>query len=167
MLLTHHHHDHVDLAAHYGDEGLPVYMSAPEVESYGFRCPGLRQISREGVLRFGSLELYPLFTPGHTAGSACYLVGDALFTGDTVFAEGCGICAGEGADPSVMFDSLERLKGQLDPDTRVFPGHCYGLAPGQTWRTLLGCNIYLQFAKREFFVDFRMRRDQQALMAFR
>jgi hydroxyacylglutathione hydrolase len=167
VCVTHHHYDHVDLAGHYGARGLNIYMSAHEAEFYGFRCTGLRPLDSEQPLHLGAIEVVPLSTPGHTAGSVCYLVGDSIFTGDTVFAEGCGICTGRGANPSVMFDSLDRLKRRLEPETRVFPGHRFGLPPGQTWGTLLTCNLYLQFARRELFVDFRMRRDQKALMAFR
>ena len=167
VLLTHHHHDHIDLADHYGSRGLDVYMSALEADFYGFHCAGLRRIQREQMLHLGAIQVNPLRTPGHTVGSICYLASDALFTGDTVFAEGCGICSGRGADPSEMFDSLEGLKRQLDPDIRVYPGHRYGLPPGQTWKTLLSCNLYLQFSRRDLFVEFRMRHGQQALMAFR
>jgi hydroxyacylglutathione hydrolase len=76
------------------------------------------------------MQIRPIATPGHTPGSICYLIGDNLFSGDVLFYEGCGICP-DIASAHTMFASLERLKTLLRPETRVYPGHCYGMPPGQ------------------------------------
>jgi hydroxyacylglutathione hydrolase len=168
VLLTHSHHDHVHLAETLARrEGCPVFMSEEEAGFYGFRCTNLELIRSERALRVGSIDVVPIATPGHTKGGLSYLTGDAVFTGDTLFAEGCGICAGHGADPSVLFDTLQKLKSRLAPGVRVFPGHSYGLPPGQTFSSLSAVNIYLMFHEREHFVSFRMRKDQKRLFEFK
>jgi glyoxylase-like metal-dependent hydrolase (beta-lactamase superfamily II) len=98
-----------------------------------------------------------MLTPGHTAGGVCYLIENNLFSGDTLFAEGCGYCSGRGADPRAMFHSLQLLKRTIAPQTLVFPGHSYGQLPGQTFGSLLKNNIYLAFDDERKFVQFRMR----------
>ena len=63
-------------------------------------------------------------TPGHTPGSACYLIDDALFTGDTVMSSGIGRCDLYlyGGDFNQMCSSLQFLLTQ-PPTLRVYPGH--------------------------------------------
>lgn len=168
ILLTHSHHDHVSLADVLATrQGCPVYMSEEEARYYGFQCSNLRLIRSETPLRLGSLEIMPILTPGHTKGSVCYLVGDNLFTGDTLFAEGCGMCTGRGADPHALFDSLQKLKHKLSSKNKIFPGHSYGMPPGQFYSSLLERNIYLMLEDRSRFVSFRMRQNQTGLMAFK
>ena len=119
---THHHADHTggnrELARRAGD--CPVHGHTEDAA----RIPGLTNAVDDGaVLRVGRLEARVLHTPGHTRGSACYLVGDALLTGDTLFAAGCGRLF-EG-DPATMFHSLQERIRPLPPQTRVFCGHEY------------------------------------------
>jgi hydroxyacylglutathione hydrolase len=159
ILLTHAHADHVDLAPALAEEtGCTVWMSAAEIAATGFDCAGLTPIE-ESPLRIGRMLVQPLLTPGHTPGSVCYRIGDNLFTGDVLFAEGCGLCPDtEGAYR--MHDSLERLKGLLAPTTRIFPGHSFGRPPGQRFADVLQENIYLHFRDRDHFASFRLRAGQ-------
>lgn len=61
-------------------------------------------------------------TPGHTAGGLCYFCGDALFTGDTLFVQGCGRTDMFSSDFMDMVDSLTRLRGISD-NYHLYPGH--------------------------------------------
>jgi glyoxylase-like metal-dependent hydrolase (beta-lactamase superfamily II) len=161
ILLTHSHFDHVDLADELGARlDIPVYMSKVEAEAYQFRCRNLVLLREEDSVPFGAGAISPMLTPGHTKGSTCFLFEDSLFTGDTLFFEGCGMCAGEGADPKELFRSIQRLKASIDPHTRIYPGHSYGKEPGQRFAMLLHYNIYLQFEQEKDFVAYRMRAGQ-------
>jgi hydroxyacylglutathione hydrolase len=75
-------------------------------------------------VRFGSIQLRVLHTPGHTEGSVCLLASDEnmLFTGDTLFAAGWGRIDLAGGSAEQMVDSLARL-ATLDEQLTVLPGH--------------------------------------------
>jgi glyoxylase-like metal-dependent hydrolase (beta-lactamase superfamily II) len=76
------------------------------------------------VVRFGSIRLSVLHTPGHTEGSVCLYAPDEgqLFSGDTLFAGGWGRVDLPGGDPEAMVESLARLGG-LEDVVAVLPGH--------------------------------------------
>lgn len=167
VLLTHHHIDHINLAESFARKyNVPVRMSKIEIEEYGFSCSNLIPIECPDSLVFGTLNVWPFFTPGHTKGAICYFIENNLFTGDTLFIEGCGICTGREACPSQMFDSLSYLKKTLPQTTYIYPGHSYGKEPGQAFKELLENNIYLHFTNREQFIAFRMRPHQKGLFGF-
>ena len=165
ILLTHAHHDHIDLAKPLAEQyGCPIWMSNAEIKASGFSARQLTGIdSRPWPV--GQMLIEPIFTPGHTPGSTCYLIGENLFTGDVLFAEGCGICPDVPA-AHAMFASLEHLKSRLVPRTRVFPGHSYGQPPGRTMAQLQRENIYLQFSDKDSFAAFRLRRGQERARLF-
>lgn len=75
----------------------------------------------------GRIEVRVIATPGHTPDSVSYLVGDALFTGDSLFMPdgGTARCDFPGGSASVLYHSIQRLY-QLPGDTRVFVCHDYG-----------------------------------------
>ena len=168
VFVTHHHTDHVDLC-----EKLsllyecPVWMSLSEVETYNFKCSNLNVFHDKWVVRIDGITVQALVTPGHTKGSTCYLIHNNLFTGDTLFAEGCGICWGVGGSPIDMYQSLEMLKKDLDPSCCIYPGHSYGVEVGRTFGELLRINLYLNFSDQDSFVKFRMRKNQKKLLAFK
>jgi hydroxyacylglutathione hydrolase len=124
ILNTHHHWDHVggneELCA--GMSGLRVFGHASDAG----RIP--RQTDRlEDGARFelAGLSFRILHIPGHTLGAIAYVVGDdeAVFTGDTLFAAGCGRLF-EGT-PAMMNSSLNEKLAALPDRTLVYFGHEY------------------------------------------
>jgi hydroxyacylglutathione hydrolase len=165
ILITHAHPDHVHLAKPLATKyNCPIWMSKEEIAASGFRAKQLIGID-ETPWSVGRMQIQPIFTPGHTSGSICYLIEDNLFTGDTLFAEGCGLCSDTQA-AHTMFVSLGHLKKQLKPETHIFPGHSYGKPPGRKFSRLLCENIYLQFADKEDFAAYRLRKGQNKLKLF-
>jgi len=165
ILITHAHPDHVHLAKPIADKyDCPIWMSKEEIAASGF---GARQLIGIDTAPWtvGQMVIEPIFTPGHTPGCICYLIGDSLFTGDVLFAEGCGICP-DIQSAHAMFASLKTLKSRLKPQTRVFPGHSYGKPPGQELSQLLRDNIYLHFSDKDSFAAFRLRSGQDKAKLF-
>lgn len=158
VLITHSHPDHINLARQVSETyDCPIRMSMEEIAASRFDAPRLSAI--EGTWRVGGLAIEPILTPGHTPGSVCYRIGDNLFSGDVLFAEGCGMCPDLDA-AHAMYASLTDLKRRIAPHTRIYPGHSYGRAPGQTMAQLLKENLYLQFTNPNAFAAFRMRSGQ-------
>jgi hydroxyacylglutathione hydrolase len=165
ILLTHSHPDHIHLAEPLAAKyHCPVWMSHEEIAASRLNIQQLTGINMV-PWSVGRIIIQPILTPGHTLGSTCYLIGNNLFTGDTLFAEGCGICADTQAAYD-MFTSLEFLKNRLTPETRIFPGHVYGKPPGQMFSQLLKDNIYLQFANHRDFAAYRLRKGQNTSSHF-
>ncbi len=159
ILVTHAHPDHIHLAdplsARYG---CPIWMSEREIEVSGYRAERLSYCG--AAPRYvGGMQIRPISTPGHTPGCLCYLIGNNLFTGDVLFYEGCGVCP-DLESAHTMFWSLKYLKALVEPETLVFPGHSYGMPPGQPFSRLLRNNIYLQFSDQNSFAAFRLRKRQ-------
>jgi glyoxylase-like metal-dependent hydrolase (beta-lactamase superfamily II) len=75
----------------------------------------------------GSLTARVIATPGHTSDSLSYLVGDAVFVGDSIFMPdgGTARCDFPGGNAGVLYASIRRLY-ELPPETRVFVCHDYG-----------------------------------------
>lgn len=132
ILLTHGHRDHT-LAAPKLHELFPdaaVYIHPDDKGQVGiYRYPmdeligdDLKFYDDGDTLPLGSLSIEVILTPGHTGGSVCLKCGNALFTGDTLFAGSMGRIDLPGARPDKMMGSLARLK-KLDGDYDVYPGH--------------------------------------------
>ena len=81
-----------------------------------------RTVAEGDMVEAAGIAFRVLHTPGHTRGSVCYEVGNALFTGDTVFHMGCGITDLPGGDEDAMKASLARLAPMLRDHT-IYPGH--------------------------------------------
>ena len=165
VLITHSHPDHVHLAEPIAEEyDCPIWMAKEEIADSGFNPRRLVGIDAT-PWTVGQMPIEPILTPGHTPGCMCYLIGGSVFTGDVLFAEGCGICPDVKA-AHAMFASLEVLKKRLRPETRIFPGHSYGTPPGQRLSQLLKENVYLQFADKYSFAAFRLRSGQNVAKMF-
>jgi glyoxylase-like metal-dependent hydrolase (beta-lactamase superfamily II) len=82
------------------------------------------ELAEGGEVRFGSVRLEVLHTPGHTEGSICLLDPEAgrLYSGDTLFAGSFGRVDLPGGSAAAMVESLDRLR-RLDETLTVLPGH--------------------------------------------
>lgn len=74
----------------------------------------------------GKIEIELLHTPGHTPGSLCFRLKDALVAGDTLFLQGCGRVDLPGGDPEQMYYSLTQRLASLPGEMVLYPGHAYG-----------------------------------------
>jgi hydroxyacylglutathione hydrolase len=168
ILVTHGHGDHTHLVKPLVEKyGCEVRMSEVEAGDFSFACDNLQAIRGEESFQAAHLTVRPLLTPGHTRGCVCYLIGDNLFTGDTLFIEGCGMCFSGTSDPTELFNSLQRLKHGVPPGTRIFPAHSYGFDPGQQFSFVLKYNIYMQFKDATDFTAYRMRSGQTGFFDFK
>jgi glyoxylase-like metal-dependent hydrolase (beta-lactamase superfamily II) len=84
------------------------------------------------VLEVGTLNIEVIHTPGHTPGSVCYLVGENLFTGDTLFVGAAGRTDLIGGSLNTLIKSIEKKLIVLPKHTIVWPGHDYGETPSST-----------------------------------
>ena len=78
------------------------------------------------TFHIGSLEARALHVPGHTPADLAYLIGDALFVGDTLFMPEVGTarCDFPGGDSTTLFRSIQKLLA-LPDETRLFVCHDY------------------------------------------
>ena len=126
ILLTHGHFDHVgavkDLSA---DTDCRVFLCAEETVMPPMLTAGplyyTDTYTDGAILNIAGLYIRVIHTPGHTPGGVCLLVEDALFSGDTLFAGGCGR-TDLGGDWATIVRSLKRLS-ELEGYCKVYPGH--------------------------------------------
>ena len=129
ILLTHAHFDHTGGVAelHAAHPDVPVFLHPADASRLGsqvFPPIGAPTVpyGDGDVVKLGDLDIQVLHTPGHTPGGVCLLVGDALFTGDTLFQGSMGRIDFEGGSYEDIMASLARL-AHLPGDFRVLPGH--------------------------------------------
>ena len=138
ILLTHGHFDHISgVNAFLAEYDVPVYVHESDAEllADGYKNASALLIGESitvnavpktlkagDTLFVGELEISVVHTPGHTRGCVCYFCGDAVFTGDTVFAYDRGRTDLYGGDESTIIDSIRKLLPKLGGKT-VYPGH--------------------------------------------
>lgn len=133
ILVTHHHGDHVEGIPALAPAGLPVIGPAAEAAKIGLLTATLADGEETEVCGF---RVVAIATPGHTLGHLSYHLPDdgLLFSGDTLFAMGCGrLFEGTAAD---MWGSLGRLAA-LPEETAVYCGHEYTLSNARFAAALL------------------------------
>lgn len=109
-----------DVQAHFG----PVFNLAAPFAPDGHQFDKL--FSDGDVFNIGELECRVLGTPGHTNDSVSYLIGSAVFVGDSLFMPDFGTarCDFPGGDAELLFDSIRKILS-LPGDTRLYMCHDY------------------------------------------
>ena len=182
VLDTHPHADHMSAVAYLGDRlGAPTGIgervaAVQEIWADIYHLPELQAEDRrhwdylfaEGDrFRIGGLEVEVIFSPGHTAASITYLIGDAAFVHDTLFMPDAGTARADfpGGDARALYRSIQKILA-LPPETRLFTGHDY--RPGgraARWESTVAeqqaRNIHLRNGGgEEGFVRLREERDR-------
>ena len=146
ILETHAHADHLSAAPYLqGKLGGKLAIGADIVtvqRGFGKIFNEGTEFARDGsqfdrlladgdTLAIGEIPLIALHVPGHTPADMAYVIGDALFTGDTLFMPdyGSARCDFPGGDARQLYRSVRRLM-RLPDATRVFLCHDYK-APGR------------------------------------
>jgi glyoxylase-like metal-dependent hydrolase (beta-lactamase superfamily II) len=77
----------------------------------------------DDIIEFGGSELRVVHTPGHSAGSVCFLGEGSIFTGDTLFAASVGRTDLPGGSWERLKESLKNRLMNLEASLTVYPGH--------------------------------------------
>ena len=126
---THIHADHITGLGALRDRThcITVMGEMSKVDVVSMRVGEGDKLTVEGV----SLDV--LYTPGHTDDSYSFLMGDRVFTGDTLLIRGTGRTDFQNGDPRKQYDSLFGKLLKLPDDTLVYPAHDY---KGETVSTI-------------------------------
>jgi glyoxylase-like metal-dependent hydrolase (beta-lactamase superfamily II) len=178
-LETHVHADHLSAAQRVGDRAgarMVIGSAVRDVQRhfapiFGLNASagdGFDQLADDGdILPLGGLAIQVFHVPGHTPADVAYLIGDAVFVGDTLFMPDFGTARCDFPDGSArqLYASIQRLL-KLPDETRMFLCHDYK-APGRdvfAWETTVGAqrrsNVHVGQGKCEAeFVAMREARD--------
>jgi sulfur dioxygenase len=118
---THLHADHITGLGALRDRTrcITVMGEQSSVDVVSMRVAEGDRVQIEG------LSLDVLYTPGHTDDSYSFLMGDRVFTGDTLLIRGTGRTDFQNGDPRAQYDSLFNKLLKLPDDTLVYPAHDY------------------------------------------
>jgi hydroxyacylglutathione hydrolase len=121
VLATHGHPGHVA-----GKDALKDVTGATTAmhvaDAKAFLRSADRYLVEDDELEFGQFTVRVLHTPGHTPGSLSFVIGNHLFTGDTMLAGGIGR-ERPGTDVRLQLVSIGTKIARLPPTTAIYPGH--------------------------------------------
>ena len=179
VLETHAHADHLTGAQVIRERtGVPIGVGArigevqktfgPLFEAEDATAAAFDALYADGErFALGELTVEVLHTPGHTPACVSYVIGDAVFVGDTLFMPdyGSARCDFPGGDARTLYRSIRRILA-LPDETRIFVGHDY-LPEGRRdfrWETTVAAqkadNIHVGGGRSEDdFVAMREARD--------
>ena len=122
ILITHGHMDHIGALEEVRKQtGADVGIHARD--AHALREKPDFSLEDGQIIRFGDVTLKVLHTPGHSPGSVCFLTGNILFSGDTIFPNGPGNTAIAGANEELILSSIHSKIFTLPEDTIIYPGH--------------------------------------------
>ena len=181
VLETHAHADHLTAAHHIQNETgarIGIGRHITDVQKIFSPMFGATDVTPDGhvfdhlfadgdTFQIGNQEVRVLHTPGHTPACVSYLIGDAVFVGDTLFMPDYGTARADfpGGDAATLYRSIQKLLA-LPPQTRVFVGHDY-LPEGRdtpAWETTIeqqraqNRHVHTGISEEEF-VKMRSARD--------
>ncbi len=181
ILETHVHADHLSAAPYIrqelggriaiGDHIRTVQEAFGSIFDAGpaFRHDGSQfdvLLAEGDTIAVGGMTGFAMHTPGHTPACMSYVIGDAVFVGDTLFMPDYGTarCDFPGGDAATLYRSIRRILA-LPPETRIFVCHDY-LPDGREleFETTVAAeragNIHVKDGIGEAeFVDMREKRD--------
>lgn len=137
ILLTHGHIDHTGAVYDLVEKtGCEVYIHSADITKLYDADLSLsnylgiplkpykdaKALSDCDIIIQDEIKFEVISTPGHTSGSVCYISGDVMFSGDTLFYRSVGRTDMVDGDSETLIKSLKRLK-EIDYDYTVYSGH--------------------------------------------
>src|SRR6056297_3050399 len=186
IIETHVHADHLSAAPYIQDHlGGKIGVGSKIMvvqETFGKVFNEGTEFQRDGsqfdalfedgdTYQIGNMQAFVMYTPGHTPACMVHVIGNAAFTGDTLFMPDGGSARADfpGGDAGELYDSIRRVLA-LPDEMRLFMCHDYGPNGREIrWETTVAeekaHNIHVGGGKtKEEFVKFRTERDAQLAM---
>jgi sulfur dioxygenase len=157
---THVHADHITGLGALRDHTRCITVMGEQsgVDVVSVRVTEGDRVSIEGI------RLEAIYTPGHTDDSYSFLMGDRVFTGDTLLIRGTGRTDFQNGNPASQYDSIFNKLLRLPDETLVYPAHDY---KGDTVSTIGEerlCNPRLQIRSVEQYVEIMNNLDLPKMM---
>lgn len=141
-------------------------LNLPEISLTGAEFDIL--VNHNDEFHIGQLHMKAIHSPGHTPACTVFVIGDAVFTGDTIFMPDFGTarCDFPGGSAELLYDSIQRIF-DLPESHRVFVGHDYGTdARKVAWETTIHAEKFHNKqanhrVTKEEFVAWRKGRDSK------
>jgi glyoxylase-like metal-dependent hydrolase (beta-lactamase superfamily II) len=121
ILITHNHMDHLGALTEIKSK-LRIPIGAHRLDAKGLPLRPEILLEDGEKVSCGNTSLKVLHTPGHTPGSLCFLFGNRLIAGDTIFPGGPGKTRSP-ADLKLIIESISSKIFVLPDDTTIYPGH--------------------------------------------
>lgn len=184
ILETHAHADHLSCSQYLKEQlrtspQIGIGAGIPRVQKTFADIFSIQKMATDGTqfdklietneqFKLGSLECRALHVPGHTPDHMCYLVGDCVFTGDSIFMPDSGTarCDFPAGSAHQLYQSISKVLFSLPDPTRLFVGHDYkkGGRPAQFQTTVneqKQSNIHVKNGiSEEQFIEMRQTRDK-------
>lgn len=138
ILLTHGHFDHIGAVRQFQKLGVKVYIHKEDADKCYDKDKSFAT-GHKNILPFNAdvffenkienislagLNIKVIHTPGHSAGSCCFLIEDHyLFSGDTIFFDGYGRTDFYDGNQDELLNSIKLLDTFITKNTKMFPGH--------------------------------------------
>jgi len=118
---THVHADHITSALHL-KQNTGCEIAFPDVDN--LPCADTHIVDGQPIT-LGSVELLPLFTPGHTDDHYSFLSDGRLLSGDCLLIDGCGRTDFQNGSAQTLYRTITEKLFSLPGETLVYPGHDY------------------------------------------
>lgn len=136
QLLTHGHFDHCGASCKLQQDGIPAYIHEKDFDKpsgpgclaggmgapFDYFTPDFK-LKDGDTLNIAGMEIKVLHTPGHTSGSVCFIIEDAIFTGDTLFNMSIGRTDLPDGNYRALNESIKNKLFSIEGDYDIFPGH--------------------------------------------
>ena len=160
ILITHSHNDHIRYVNDYRECYPNIKLIGHPKSSLNKERNNFLSVNDNAIINLGNLEIKIIHTPGHYFDSVCFLVGDAVFTGDTIFIGRTGRTISKGSDTKDLYNSVYNKLFKLPHNVMIYPGHNYGPKPSMTIAENINLGSLLQAKSENDFMD-RMRDYEQ------
>ena len=156
ILITHSHNDHIRYVNDYRECYPNIKLIGHPKSSLNKERNNFLSVNDNTIINIGNLEVKIIHTPGHYFDSICFLVRDAVFTGDTMFIGRTGRTISKGSDTKDLYNSVYNKLFKLPHNVMIYPGHNYGPKPSMTIAENINSGSLLR-AKSENDFMIRMR----------